>query len=157
MRRNRMVRISRALGLVSLVLSAAICFGQKVSGDLVGTVVDNSGAVVANATVDAVNEATNVRATTTTNGSGEYRFSNLLPGLYDITAAAQGFSKATLKGFEVQLNKQASATLTLGVGSTDTVVNVDATAPSVDTTTAQIQTTYGSRQAEQLWYRRKVP
>src|SRR5690349_18668413 len=75
---NSMQRIARLLGVTAaLLLVSSLAFGQAISGDLVGTVTDKSGAVVPNATVTATNEATNVKASTTTNSSGEYRFSNL--------------------------------------------------------------------------------
>jgi len=77
--------------LISVALIPASGFGQIISGDLVVTVYDASGAVVPNATVVALNEATNVKATTSTNPSGEYRFTNLLVGKYDITVSSTRF------------------------------------------------------------------
>jgi len=63
--------------LAAVVLAPTGFLGQAISGDLVGTVYDASGAVIPNATVVAANQATNVKATTTTNPSGQYRFGNL--------------------------------------------------------------------------------
>jgi hypothetical protein len=136
--------------LTLMAMTCALSYGQAVSGDLVGLVVDKSGAVVPNATIEVTNEATNVKSTTTSNTSGEYRFSNLLVGTYDITATAKGFANRTLKGFVVELNKANNARLVMDVGSTETTVEVTATAPPVDTTTAQVQTTYDSRVASDL-------
>ena len=77
------------LAVICLFLSAA-AFGQAISGDLVGVVKDSSGAVVANATVDATNLATGFKASTTTNTNGEYRFINLPAGHYSLQAASGG-------------------------------------------------------------------
>jgi len=79
---------TRFSAIVVLMLASIVAFGQAVSGDLIGTVVDKSGAVVPNATVTAMNQATNVKSTTTTNNSGEYRFNNLAIGRYTVTASA---------------------------------------------------------------------
>src|SRR2546425_1259907 len=142
-----------ALALALLVAVALIpmsAFGQAISGDLVGTVSDKSGALIPNATVTATNEATNVKSTTTTNANGEYRFGNLLVGTYDIAAEAKGFSTTTLKGFAVELNKTATARITMDVGQVATTVEVTAGAPAIDTTTAQIETTYEAKQLQDL-------
>ena len=56
-------------------------FAQAISGNLVGTLTDQSGAVVSNATVNAVNTATNVNVSGKSNESGQYRISNLPPVL----------------------------------------------------------------------------
>ena len=135
---------------LSVVLIAALAFGQAISGDLVGTVTDPSGAVVPNATVEALNTATGVRSATRTNGTGEYRFSNLPIGQYDITANAQGFASTVVRGQRVDLNKTATANVALGTGQVTTTVEVTSEAPAIDTTTAQVQNTYDSLQAKDL-------
>jgi hypothetical protein len=143
-------RLTALIAAIAMVFVLSVCtFGQTTSGDLVGTVTDKSGAVVAKATVEAVNVATGVKATTTTNTSGEYRFNNLLPGTYEVTASSPNFSAAKIR-VPVELNQTANARLTLGVGATSTTVEVTDTAAAVDTTTDQLQTTYDVKQAESL-------
>jgi hypothetical protein len=133
-----------------LILSATFAFSQAISGDLVGTVLDKSGAAVAKATVEVANVNTGVKNTTTTNSAGEYRFGNLPVGRYDISAQAQGFSKTVLRGFPIELNKTATARLTLDVGQVAVEVDVSASTPPIDTTTAQISTTYDTRELQDL-------
>src|ERR1039458_8061219 len=70
------------LGLISLLPVAV--WGQAISGDIVGTVRDSSGAVVADATVDATQISTNLKSTTKTNSTGEFHFVNLPAGRYTI-------------------------------------------------------------------------
>ncbi len=123
---------------------------QETSGDVVGTIVDASGAAVPNAAVTATNEATGVKSTTTANGSGEYRIPNLLPGTYDISATAPGFAPSELKGVAVQLNQTATANLSLKIGTVSTAVNVVEAAAVIDTTTAQIQNTFNTKEAADL-------
>jgi hypothetical protein len=140
---------------LALLLGCAICcgigcgtlaFGQAISGDLVGTVQDPSGAAVPNAAVTATNDATDRKSSANTNGNGDYRLSNLLPGTYTLTATASGFGTSTLKAVAVNLNKTATVNLTLQVSATSTTVEVSTAAAQLDTTTAQIQTTYISKQ-----------
>ena len=135
------IRIFAVAALVLLlpVLAAA----QAISGDLVGVVTDKSGAAVAGATIVATNVGTNVKSTTTANGAGEYRFTNLPVGTYNITGTAKGFSTVTMRNFDIQLNKTATANLTMDVGGVSTTVEVsESAAPAIDTSTAQIQSTY---------------
>lgn len=136
--------------LFCLFCFAASGFGQAVSGDVTGTVVDSSGAAVQNATVSAVNDATGVKTTVTTNAEGSYRFTNLPIGSYTLSAVATGFSEDTLKGLKVELNNVVTANLTLPVKSSTTTVEVFAAGASIDTTTAQIQTTFATRETAEL-------
>jgi hypothetical protein len=125
-------------------------YGQAISGDLVGAVIDASGASVPGAAVSAMNPDTGLKSATATNGRGEYRLSNLPAGRYNLTAIASGFSKATLAGVAVQLNQTATANITLQVASTSTTMDVTEAGPGIDTTTAQVQNTYSARQSEDL-------
>src|SRR5215475_1135256 len=136
------------LALAAIAMGAA--YAQAISGDLVGIVKDSSGAAIPNASVSALNVSTSVQTTTKTNTGGEYRFGNLLPGRYDISSTASGFTKTTLKGVDVLLNTTNTANLTLEVGAVAESVNVTEATATLDTTTAQIQTTYGSKLAEDL-------
>ncbi len=128
----------------------AVCFGQAVSGNLIGLVTDSSGAVVPDVAVTAVSSSTNVVYTGKSNGSGQYRISNLPPGSYDVTASAPGLSKQTLRGVAVQLNLEATANITMSAGTVSTSVDVEAAAPAIDTTTAQLQSTFDSKQTADL-------
>lgn len=136
--------------LLGLLGSPIPSFSQAISGDLVGTVQDASGAAIPGATVTATNDGTNVRASTTGNERGQYRFSNLSPGSYTLDANAQGFTSAKLKSVNVSLNVTATANLTLQVGNLSTTVEVAEASTALDTSTAQVQNTYGLKQAQNL-------
>jgi hypothetical protein len=69
------VRLFALVLSVMVGLSTAAAFGQAVSGDLTGTVLDQSGAAVNGASVEATNNATGQKVVATTRGQGEYRFS----------------------------------------------------------------------------------
>ena len=126
------------------------CFAQLVSGNLTGTVYDASGASVPNATVVAYNDATGVASSTASMSAGEYRIANLPVGAYTIAVTAPGFSKAEITGVKIELNVTATANVTLQVGKSVAAVDVIATPAQIDTTTAQLQNTFESRQMMDL-------
>ena len=117
--------MNKIFGLIALItLSTGMALAQTTSGDLVGTIKDVTGAVIPNAPVTVTNEATGVANKTTANKDGQYRISNLLPGTYDIQALAPGFKPLTVKQIVIDLNKTATADVTLGVSSAGEVVEV---------------------------------
>ena len=133
--------------LTVLGLFAAGLFGQAMDSILVGTVTDSTGASVAGASVTALNKDTGVKYASTTSSTGEYRLNNIPVGRYDISASRQGFAAATVAGVELQLNHTSSVNLTLAVGSVNTTVEVTEAAALLDTSTAQLQSTYDSKAA----------
>jgi hypothetical protein len=152
---HRPIGIFRFLFTVFFIIATAtILFtnaqGQAISGDLVGTVTDSSGAIIPNAIVTATNTASDVKSSARTNSGGLYRISNLLPGNYNVLATASGFSAFELKGVPVQLNQAATVNITLNPGSVSTTVEVNEATTIIDTTTAQIQTTYAAKQISDL-------
>jgi hypothetical protein len=125
----------------------AVLLAQAVDSNLVGTVTDSTGASVPNATVTLTNKDTGVKATTATNGNGEYRFNNAPVGRYDVSATASGFSTATVANLQLELNHTASVNLTLQVGTVSTSVEVTESSALIDTSTAQLQSTFSTQQA----------
>jgi outer membrane receptor protein involved in Fe transport len=119
---------------------------QTTSGDLVGTVFDSSGAGVPGGTIVATNVDTNVSTSAKTNDNGEYRIGNLLVGRYNLTATASGFASAKVENIQIQLNATQTANLTLQIGQVSTTVEITAAAVAIDTTTAQVQSTFDARQ-----------
>ena len=84
---------------VVLALLIALLFvnhatGQSlVTGSIIGTVRDPSGAIVPNASVDLENTETGEKQSTTSNAEGQYRFALLKPGIYQVTGAIKGLAK----------------------------------------------------------------
>src|ERR1700730_8642990 len=114
-----LVRLSFAL-----LLTAGAAFAQF-SGNIQGTVSDPSGAAVAQARVLLVNVTTQVSATTTTDGSGDYRFLSLGPGSYKISVEATGFSKVETS-VTLDNNQNPTAPITLKLGAASETVTVSA-------------------------------
>ena len=93
MQKPLMVRFSVACLLILLSLNTKSASAQAVTGTLLGTVQDSTGAVVSGANVTLTNEGTNVSSKTISGPQGFYTFPNLNPGQYTVTADAKGFKK----------------------------------------------------------------
>ncbi len=140
-------------GLAALVLGllvVGVAQSQIVSGNLVGTVYDKTAAVVPNATVEAVNVDTNVKYTTQANGQGEYGFTNLPVGTYNVSASAPNFATTRSQDFRVDLNKTSTLPITLEVRGTVSTVEVIGGAQSIETTTAQVTNDFTEQQIADL-------
>ena len=135
--------------LFSLVFACSL-FGQATDGNIVGVVSDRSGAVIAGATVEATNTATNVKLTTQTGENGDYRFNNVPVGRYTLQFSASGFTSAQITNLAVELNKTGTANAALEVSTVSTSVEVTEAAATINTTNAQLQSSYDSRQALEL-------
>jgi len=135
------------LGLIAMSTSGA--YGQAISGSLVGTVIDSSSAVVANASVEATKIDTGIVTTTTTGGTGAYRFENLPVGTYQIAVKSRGF-KTAIQQVDVVLNQTGTLNVTLTPGATSETIEVSGVAATIDTTSAQLQTAYADRYSQDL-------
>ena len=98
-------------------LSGGRLMAQAVSGTIVGTVVDRSGAVVANAPVTIVLTGQNEVHATVTNDSGNFTEPNLAPGNYTVTVAASGFEKMAHENIIVETNTTARVDFALTPGA----------------------------------------
>src|SRR5690348_5687815 len=78
-----------ALGIV--FLNSAPLYAQGTAGRILGTVVDQSGGAIANATVTVTDVDRNVPRVLMTDAAGAYTAPNLLPGNYKVRAEAKGF------------------------------------------------------------------
>lgn len=143
--------IALAGGIAFTAFAPQSAFAQATSGNISGTVVDSTGAVLVNAKVVVVNEATGVEYNATTNSNGEFNLQNLIPGKYNVTGSAAGFGSYGLKGLEVKLNETVNAKLTLAVAAQATSVEVTSEASvTLDTTTTQLLTTFEAKEINDL-------
>jgi carboxypeptidase family protein len=96
-----------SLVMLALMLAPSGVFAQTgggTFGTVLGTVNDESGAVVPKATVTATNEKTGVGRSGTTNSEGSYQIPALLPGSYRVEAEASGFKKYRQGGVILRVN-----------------------------------------------------
>jgi len=127
---------------------------SSVRGELGGTVVDSSKAVVAGASV-AISGPTG-SASTMTNEQGEFLFSALIPGNYTVKVEKTGFKAASVQNVEVQVNKKASIQVQLELGTVTETVEVVASAISVESTSTSVNADISDAVYERLPLGRSV-
>jgi len=119
-----------------LAATALPCWSQAVNATLLGTVTDPSGAVVPNARITITETQTGISHTLQTNDSGNYILPNLPPGLYSVTAEAQGFKKETRSDITVLVDTNTRVDIPLQPGSITETIEVKASAAILQTDTA---------------------
>ena len=136
--------------LVMVLFCSTLALAQTNKGGISGTVVDQNGASIPNATVTVTNLGTNKSSTVTTSSSGSFTFSSLDPVTYQIVVEATGFKKAILEKLKVDTAIIATANFALETGAVAETVTVSSEAaliPSGSGTTAQ---TIAERQLRDL-------
>ena len=150
----RTLLMSASLLLAGTLPVVTFCpaYGQGITtGTISGTVTDPSGAVIPDAHVSAVGTATGIQLSTVSKGDGNYSFINVPIGEYAVTVSASGFSDLKVQhivvtsGNTIALGKEALSTSS----STQEVTVTDAEA-LVDTTQAQVSSTFSTQQLEEL-------
>lgn len=135
-----------ALWFVVLALPSQLR-AQVTSGSISGTAVDPSGAVVPGVEVRAINTGTGSVAITTTDGAGLFRLSELLVGTYTLEFAKQGFSKYVVNNVVVSSGTdQGLGLVKLALGASTVTVEVTEAPPLIETTEAQVSTTFTTQQ-----------
>jgi outer membrane receptor protein involved in Fe transport len=125
--------------LIIAMLTSVPIGAQVAGGTLSGTITDPSDKLVPQAQVSIINVATGITTTVTTNSDGFFIAPNLLPGEYQVTVSAKGFSTETRKGISLTVGAQQAFNLTLQVGSAaKTVVEVTTEAPTVQLASSDI-------------------
>jgi len=104
---------------------------QNPTGSIRGTVMDQSGAVIQNATVTATNKATGDTRKVSTGNDGIYAIENMLPGSYEVKIEAQNFATQN-STIQVQTGSTSTGDATLRAGKVGEVVDVVAEAPIID-------------------------
>jgi hypothetical protein len=135
-----------------LVLSSSTAFGQGiVTGKISGTIQDAQGAVVANAKIIAVREATSTTFTSQSDTLGYFELQGLPVGTYNITIEAAGFRKLQLSHVAAEAGRtNALGGQTLEVGSNAETVTVEAAAPLIESTSSQIGGTFEAKVVQTL-------
>jgi Carboxypeptidase regulatory-like domain len=129
--------------LLGCALAAVLfCAGQvlnaEVTGSILGTVSDSTGAAVANANVTLRNLDTGLVRTLKTTASGTYEFLSVPLGNYSVQVEAPGFRAAAQTGIKLDVNQKYRADFNLKVGATNEKIEVTANTAQVDTTNTQL-------------------
>ena len=128
----------RSATLAVVVLSFAYAAFGQTGGTITGVVSDPSGAVVANAPIQAKNTDTGVVSTAATSATGNYELGDLPAGPYEIDVAVPGFKKSVRTGVTVQQLQNTRVDFALQVGSAGEAVTVVDVAPLLQTESGDI-------------------
>ena len=128
-----------------LAISASRLPAQVTSGTIVGVVADSSGAVIPNAAVTLVHQATKDTRQTRTNDRGEFNVPFVRIGEYSIAAETQGFRTQTQTGIVVQVDQTVRVEFALQVGTIAEQVEVTSAAPLIDTSTSSLGQVIGNK------------
>ncbi len=131
----RRVRLLLTLALISCL---AIVVRADTVGSISGTITDQTGAVIPDATVTALNLDTTVQQTTKTNADGFYNFTALPVGRYEIEILRDGFKPYKRTGLVIDINSQLRADVILSMGGQSEEVVVSDTAVHVETESSQM-------------------
>ena len=138
-----------SIALFVMVVSASL-FAQD-TASITGTVTDPSGAAVKGAQVRVSSPDRGIDHTVPTNDSGDYLVAGLPPGPVVVDVTAQGFKKFEAKGVILRVGQKARTDVTLQVGASNTVVEVEGTAVAqVETQSSDLTGTVTGKQITQL-------
>src|SRR6202521_2297711 len=126
------------VGTMGLLLLCLPLFSQGSSGRILGTVTDQSGGVVAGATITIIDKDRGVARNLTTDDAGEYNAPTLIPGTYTVRAAAKGFRTLDRENVELGVGKEIRVDLTVQTGQQEQTVVVTESIPLVETTNATL-------------------
>ena len=109
---------------------------QQTTGSIVGTVKDQTGAVVNSATAKATNVDTGYSRVAPTNGYGQYRIDYLPVGKYTVEVESKGFQRFVQESIDLHVDQTMSVDITLTVGAASQTVTVTEAPPLVNTNDA---------------------
>ncbi len=154
---NRLYRVASVLAAEVFVITLAALIwatsahGQVLYGSMVGNVTDPNGAAVPGAKVEVVNLGTRAIKGTTTDDNGSFSFTDLTPGIYNVTVTAASFKKELRETVQVEANKVRRVDAQLQVGQVqETVVIGSGAEMPLQTDRADVNTTLDARQVNNL-------
>ena len=151
---NKILRTALVLAIIACASSFLVvtASAQSVYGSIFGTVSDNTGAVIPNATITVTDVSKGTVVTVTSNASGDYSVPHLIPDTYNLKVVAKGFKPFEAQGIQVQADTAPRIDPTMTVGSdTGTTVTVSADAvPLLKTEKADVSTVFDQQQVSSL-------
>jgi hypothetical protein len=133
-----------------LALAPQSAHGQAVYGSILGTVTDPQGAAVANAKVTVINQNKGTTDSTTTNESGNYSATHLVPDVYTVRIEAPGFKTSEHKNVSVSADTGTRVDAQVQLGGTSETVEVTAETPQLKTDRADVAIEFSSKQVSDL-------
>jgi Carboxypeptidase regulatory-like domain len=140
--------------VLGLLIAASLLPGslaaQAVTGTILGTITDTSGAVMPGATVTLRNTGTGLVRTVVTDADGEYTAPSLPTGKYAVSAELSGFKTVTQPDINLGVDQRVRINLRMEVGAVEESVTVTGQSPLVQTSSSELGTTVAEEQIKTL-------
>jgi hypothetical protein len=144
-----MVPSPRSSVLLTIVLMfAAAVLAQTSRGTISGTIYDQSGAVVTDATVKVDQTGTGYTQSTASTTAGLFSFSDLPSGVYTVTVSHAGFATQRIQQVQVEVGKTTNLPVNLSVASETQTVEIVAAGAAIETTQSALNSVVTSREIE---------
>ncbi len=152
---RRQIFSTANLFIVATAMILSLSFStlaQEITGTLVGTVRDSSGAVVSGAAVTITDPTKNniVVRNITANDNGEFTAPNLQSGIYQVTVEAANFKKSVQTDIKLDVGQRRSVDIVLEAGNISETVSVEADPVAVDLQSAANSTVISGDQVREL-------
>src|SRR5215472_11500859 len=138
------------VGCLAFLLCTTTAWGQAVFGSIIGTVTDPQGNVVAGAKVTVTSVTKSFTYDTTTNDSGNYTVTHLIPDTYKIHVEAAGFKALDVPSVAVSADTAANISPQLQVGAVTQTVEVTGEVPQLQTDRADVDVEFSQKYVEDL-------
>jgi hypothetical protein len=136
--------------LICFVLSTATTVGAQATATIIGTVSDERGNVIANASVTVTQKETGLTRQVTTSDRGSYVVHSLPVGTYTVAAEVKGFKRKSVTGITLQVNEEPRIDVTLEIGEVTETVTVDSQTPLLQTESASVGQVIDNRYTTQI-------
>src|SRR5712664_582122 len=136
--------------ILGLLLFSLALFAQGSYGRILGTVTDQTGAVLTGATVTVTDTERGLARTLNSDSAGEYNAPNLIPGTYTIRVEAKGFKALNRQNVVLEVGKEVRVDLTPQTGDQTQTVTVTEAIPLVDTATSSLGGTLNNAEVNDL-------
>jgi hypothetical protein len=135
---------------VSAFWLSLYAIAQTTTGSIVGSVTDATGAVVPSAAVTVTNIDTGISTKTTSDTTGNYVATTLREGHYRVTVEAAGFRRSEQTGLTLNVQDRLGVNVVLEVGQLADTIEVNSTAPALQTDTSYLGQVVNSQQIVDL-------
>src|SRR5215469_2035664 len=126
----------RRIAMAAVLFTAPLMKAQSTTATLSGSVVDPSGAAVADTTVIVTNYATSVHRAVMTNPQGDFSVALLPPGKYELRASKSGFARIEIPNITLNTNDERTLVIKLKVGEVLQAIIVDGSTLGVESSGA---------------------
>lgn len=136
--------------IAALLAAASTAAAQSVTATLIGLVQDETGAIIAEASVQLLNIATGESRVAQSDAGGNYNFSLVKPGAYRLSVEKTGFKRSLIDEFTLQVDQTARIDVSLAVGSVTESLSVTSSAPLVSSENASVGQVIAQSQIQDL-------